>query len=392
MAEAFLKDILDKLRSLITEEVGLILGVDKEMKKLSNTLITLQAELKDTEIKQIVNRSFRDWVQKLGALAYKIDDILDECNTHGSKLNKLSRYSPRNMFYSRIIRGRMKRVTEKLEVVATESAKFATESAKFQMPADKPREVVVPPSRETISLLTQYDQIYDREEDKEKIVQILVNDVKEDKGISVLPIIGVGGIGKTTLAKLVYNDPRVGEHYDIRIWVYVSKNFELKTLLKAMIEDATGSAVALGQLDVLQRELRKLLSQKRYLIVLDDVWNEDQEKWFKLKNILSCGSTGASIIVTARQNKVAHIMGTLPAHRLKRLSDENCWMLLRSRAFGPNEEVSPHLEIIGKEIVKKCVGVPLIAEALGGILRFKRTREEWLYVKEDELHNLQLRF
>ncbi|XP_047947328.1 putative disease resistance protein RGA3 [Salvia hispanica] len=385
MAEVILEVILDKLRSLITDEIGLILGVDKEMQKLFNTLITLQAELKDTEIKQIVNSSFRDWVQKFRALAYKINDILDECNTHVSKLNKLCRYSPRNMFYSHMIRGRMKRVTEKLEGVATESAKF-------QMPADKPREVVVPASRETTPLLTRYDQIYDREEDKEKTVQILVNDVNEDKGISVLPIIGVGGLGKTTLAKLVYNDPRVGEHFDIRIWVYVSKNFELKTLLKAMIEYATGSAVAVGLLDVLQRVLRKLLSQKRYLIVLDDVWNEDQEKWFKLKNILSCGSTGASIIVTARQNKVAHIMGTLPAHRIKRLSDENCWMLLRSRAFGPNEEVSLHLEIIGKEIVKKCAGVPLIAEALGGILRFKRTREEWLYVKEDELHNLQLRF
>lgn len=142
-----------------------------------------------------------------------------------------------------------------------------------------------------------------------------------------------GGVGKTTLAQLVINDPRVVDHFDKRIWVCVSKNFEMKILVKATIEAATGSTKAadLQQLDSVQRRLWELLSHKRYLIVLDDVRNDHQEKWFELKDTLSCGSTGASIIVSTRQKKVADmLMGTLPYHCLERLSDESCWMLLRS--------------------------------------------------------------
>ncbi|KAL1547874.1 putative disease resistance protein RGA1 [Salvia divinorum] len=388
MAEAFLQVVLDNLASLIKEEIGLILGVDEEMHKLASTLTTLQAVLEDAEDKQLESRPIRDWLQKLSVLAYEIDDILDECNTHVSKLkhtrSKLSRLSLKKFLHGHKIGRRMKRVTKKLEGVAAERAKFHLR----EMPVDRPREVVA--SRETGSLLNHIDQIYGREEDKDKIVEILVNDVRENRDMSVLPIIGVGGLGKTTLAQLVFNDPRVVDHFDIGIWVCVSDNFELKTLVKAMIEAATGSAKAadLQQLDVVERQLWVLLSQKRYLIVLDDVWNDHQEKWFELKDTLSCGSTGASIIVTTRQKKVADIMGTLPPHCLKGISDENCWMLLKSRAFGPKEEAFPQLEMIGKQIVKKCVGVPLAAKALGGILRFKRTQEEWIYVKESELCKL----
>ncbi|XP_047951745.1 disease resistance protein RGA2-like isoform X2 [Salvia hispanica] len=388
MAEAFLNVVLDNLSSLIKEEIGLILGVDEEMQKLKSTLTTLQAVLEDAEDKQIESKPIRDWLQKLNALAYEIDDILDECNTHVSKLkhtrNKLSRYSLQKILYRHKIGRRMKLVTKKLESVAAERAKFHLRDNSV----DRPREVAF--SRETGSILNHTDQIYGREKEKENIVGILVSDVKENQDMSVLPIIGVAGLGKTTLARLVFNDRRVEDHFDIRIWVCVSDNFELKTLVKAMIEAATGSTKAAGlqQLDVVERRLWELLSQKRYLIVLDDVWNDHQEKWLELKDILSCGSTGASIIVTTRQQKVADIMGTLAAHDIKGLSDENCWMLLRSRAFGPKEEVCTQLEMIGKEIVKKCVGVPLAAKVLGGILRFKRKQKEWLYVRDSELWKL----
>ncbi|KAL7122676.1 hypothetical protein ACP275_01G058400 [Erythranthe tilingii] len=125
-----------------------------------------------------------------------------------------------------------------------------------------------------------------------------------------------------------------------------------------------------------------------YLLVLDDVWNDDQEKWSELRNVLACGRSGSSIIVTTRLKKVADIMGTLPPHYLKGLSDEHCWMLMRERAFGQEKEKYPNLEAIGKQIVNKCAGVPLAAKALGGLLRFKRTEKEWNYVKESEIWEL----
>ncbi|XP_047953738.1 disease resistance protein RGA2-like [Salvia hispanica] len=119
MAEAFLQLVLDNLSSLIKEEIGLILDIDDEMKKLCSTLTTIQAVLEDAEDKQIESKPIRNWLQKLTALAYEIDDILDECNTHVSKLNhshsKLSRYSLKKILYRHNIARRMKQVNEKVE-------------------------------------------------------------------------------------------------------------------------------------------------------------------------------------------------------------------------------------------------------------------------------------
>ncbi|KAH6757485.1 hypothetical protein C2S52_023353 [Perilla frutescens var. hirtella] len=349
MAEAFVQLVLDNLSSLIKEEIGLMMGVDDEMRNLSSTLTTIQAVLEDAEEKQIESKPIRDWLRKLNVLAYEIDDILDECATHVSKVNhagsKLTRYSLKKILYRHKIARRMKQVTERLDATAAERAKFHLR----EMPLDRPREIAAT-TRETGSLLNESDKIYGRKGDTEKIVKMLVDD---------------------------------------RIWVCVSDNFEIKTLVMAMIESVTGTGEALDLrfLDSLERRLGELLSQKRYLIVLDDVWNDQQEKWFELRDILSCGSAGASIIVTTRQKKIADIMQTLPAHRLKGLSDEHCWMLLRQRAFG-QEEVSPDLEGIGMQIVKKCSGVPLAAKALGGILRFKRSEKDWIYVRDSDIWKL----
>ncbi|KAL8494609.1 hypothetical protein ACS0TY_025445 [Phlomoides rotata] len=130
------------------------------------------------------------------------------------------------------------------------------------------------------------------------------------------------------------------------------------------------------------------LNDKIYLLILDDVWNENQEDWAKLKSILSCGSIGASIIVTTRLKKVADIMGTLPAHCLTMLSEEECWLLFKLRAFGMGNDQHANLETIGRRIVKKCGGVPLAAKALGGLLRFKREEKEWIRVEESHVWNL----
>ncbi|XP_042038430.1 putative disease resistance protein RGA1 [Salvia splendens] len=122
---------------------------------------------------------------------------------------------------------------------------------------------------------------------------------------------------------------------------------------------------------------------------MDDVWNDHQDKWFELRNVLSCGSAGSSVIVTTRQKKVAEIMTTLPCYFFYGLSEEHCRALLEQRAFGPGEEVSPQLKIIGNQIVRKCAGVPLAAITLGGILRFKRREEESFpkdhYIEKEEL-------
>ncbi|KAL8498806.1 hypothetical protein ACS0TY_021947 [Phlomoides rotata] len=379
MAEAFLKVLIDNLSSLIQREIGLIMGVDKEMKKLSNALITIHKVLEDAEHKQFQSNPIQNWLSHLNDVAYEIEDILDECNTEVSKMK--SKFNLKKILFKYKIGRRVKEAVEKLNDVAEDRHKFHLHEVVVQQSKQ------VDWRRETGSVLNEPDHVYGRDEDREKIVDILVNQVSE-QNISVLPIVGIGGMGKTTLAQLVYNDERVTQHFDTKLWVCVSDDFDIKAILKAMIESTLGSSSNLETLDSLQSRLRQELSGQRYLLILDDVWNDDQEDWIKLRSILACGAIGASVIVTTRLKKVGDIVGTLPAHCLTELSEEHCWLLFRLRAFGQDNGQYRNLEAIGRRIVKKCAGVPLAAKALGGLLRFQREEKEWIHVEESHIWNL----
>ncbi|KAL5805306.1 hypothetical protein ACOSQ3_032106 [Xanthoceras sorbifolium] len=396
MADALFEFLLGKLDSLIQKEVGLIWGVDREMKRLQSLLSTIQAVLEDAEEKQLKEKALRDWLRKLKAAAYKVDDILDECATEAALLesngqnssltNKVrtsffSSLRPRNILFRRKIGSRMRDIRERLDEIAEERSKFHL----IEGGAERRSDVIA--NRQTGSILTQ-SQVYGRVEDKERIVECLVEKVSGFDGVSVYPIIGLGGLGKTTLAQTVFNDERIESHFELRIWVCVSEDFSVRRIIKAIIESATGAPCADLDLDPLQKRLRNILNEKRYLLVLDDVWNEDPEKWDSLKYVLACGSRGASIIVTTRITTVASFMGTMPLHQLSGLTEDDCWSLFKERAFRHETEERPNLVELGKKIVKKCGGVPLAVKSLGSMMMYKRDETQWLSVVESELWNL----
>ncbi|XXG50771.1 hypothetical protein AAC387_Pa02g4705 [Persea americana] len=199
----------------------------------------------------------------------------------------------------------------------------------------------------------------------------------------------MGGLGKTTLAQLAYNDHRAERNFELRMWVCVSDDFDLRRVTKAIIESATGNTCGPLDMDLLQCRLQENVRGNKFLLVLDDMWNEDPEEWDRLKHYLR-GARGSKIIVTTRSEKVALIMGSLPLHQLARLSEEDCWSLFKKRAFVPEEEDRhPNLITLGKEIAKKCGGLPLAAKTLGSLMRFKREEAEWIFLEQSEVWNLQ---
>ncbi|KAL8499111.1 hypothetical protein ACS0TY_022181 [Phlomoides rotata] len=382
MAEAFFQVLIESVSSLIKDEVGLIMGVDKEMKKLANTLTTIQKVLEDAEDKQFQSKAIQNWLSQLNGMAYEIEDLLDECNTEFSKLKGKGNNFLKKVLYKRKVGRRMKEAAEKLEAIAKDRLNFDLKEIVVQQPNQRDWR------RETGFILNDPDHVYGRDEERDKIVDLLVNNVSEHK-LSVLPIIGLGGMGKTTLAQFIYNDDRVTHHFNTKLWVCVSDNYDLIAVLKAIIESATGEKPNLENLASIQGRLLQVLNEKRYLLILDDVWNDNQADWDILKGTVACGSMGSSIVVTTRLQKVADIMGTLPAHCLTELSEEHCWLLFRRRALGQeNEQRYGNLEAIGRRIVSKCGGVPLAAKALGGLLRFQRDENEWIRVEESHMWNL----
>nr|XP_048320034.1 putative disease resistance protein RGA1 isoform X2 [Ziziphus jujuba var. spinosa]XP_048320035.1 putative disease resistance protein RGA1 isoform X2 [Ziziphus jujuba var. spinosa]XP_048320036.1 putative disease resistance protein RGA1 isoform X2 [Ziziphus jujuba var. spinosa] len=396
MAEALLTIMLENLNSLIQKEFGLLWGVNKEMERLSSILSTIHDVLEDAEEKQLRNREIKNWLQKLKDVSGELDDILDECSMEASLLeHKMQRFqkvkasflsflNPKNIWFRFQVAKKMKDVSERLDDIAKERENFH-----LRVVVEDQRHVQVRNKRETGSIVHE-QHVYGREEDKDKIVEFLVesNSSNSKESLSTYHIVGMGGIGKTTLAKLVYNDPRVVKHFDMKIWVCVSEDFDVWRLIKAIIESASGNACEALDMDPLQKRLQNMLEGKKFLLVLDDVWNEDQDKWEGLRNVLACGLNGSSIVVTTRHEKVASIMRATQMHHLSNLSEDECWLLFSQRAFGNESEKRPSLVKIGKEIVKKCKGNPLAAKSLGSLMYSKSEEKQWLLVMESELWNL----
>ncbi|KAK9137570.1 hypothetical protein Sjap_008164 [Stephania japonica] len=209
---------------------------------------------------------------------------------------------------------------------------------------------------------------------------------------SVIAIYGLGGLGKTTLAQLAYNDDAVRKHFDLRVWICVSDNFNTTNLFTQILKKISGGAILESCKEDLVNDLEKQLKEKKFLLVLDDVWieQEEQEKWEDfappLKNF---GATGSKIIVTCRSHNVVLTVRARAEdmYQLKGLSDDECWNIIQRRAFCPGGLMTcSRLEEIGRKISKKCKGVPLVAKVLGGLL-YSKKETEWLALQRAEIWN-----
>ncbi|KAL3497603.1 hypothetical protein ACH5RR_040335 [Cinchona calisaya] len=177
-------------------------------------------------------------------------------------------------------------------------------------------------------------EIVGRDDDISSVKRMLTSS-NYKKDLPVITIVGMGGQGKTTLAQLVYKNDAVVRHFGERIWVCVSEDFKLERLLNEMLQSLTGKKVEMTNWEALVKELQKKLKEKRYLLVLDDVWNENPEEWESMRNCLLGigGSKESKIMVTTRSDVVVDVMRTSDCHRLRILSDESSCILLEKIAF-----------------------------------------------------------
>nr|AEI87114.1 CC-NBS-LRR resistance-like protein [Beta vulgaris subsp. vulgaris] len=225
------------------------------------------------------------WLDELQDLAYDLDDILDEICT---------------------------------EAQLSESPIENEDKPDFGV---KDRNEVKGWRKSESTSLVCEPHVYGRDEEKDKIIDLLLDDGGNCSDFCVIPIVGKGGIGKTTLSQLVYNDERVKKHFDTKAWAQVA--------------------------------LHEALVDKRYFIVFDDVWSEKYEDWNSLRIPLRAGTKGSRILVTTRSRISASIMGTSRIHfSLEPLSDNDCWNLLQQHAFdGVDVTTNPNIVILE---VKRC--------------------------------------
>lgn len=198
----------------------------------------------------------------------------------------------------------------------------------------------------------------------------------------------MGGIGKTTLARLVYNDKEV-EGFNPKAWVCVSEDFDVLKITKAILESVTSSPSNLKDLNQVQIQLEKAIAGQKFLIVLDNVWSKNYGLWKTLKSPFMAGTPGSKIIVTTRSVDVALTLGPIDYYNLELLSDDDCWSIFEKHAF-ENRDASAHqnLELIHAKVVEKCKGLPQAAANLGGLLCCKQRDDEWQGILKSRIWDL----
>jgi hypothetical protein len=232
------------------------------------------------------------------------------------------------------------------------------------------------------------EEVIGREDDKKEVIERLMES-KVEENISILPIVGIGGLGKTALAQLIFNDEEIKKHFELKMWVCVSDNFDVQIIVEKILGSAKNKKLEQVEMDTLINALRNEIDGKKYLLVLDDLWNEYYDKWFNLKKLLMGGARGSRILVTTRSEKVANITYTIKPYLLRGLDEHKSWSLFRQMAFEKGQEPkNPRIVAIGKEIVKKCVGVPLAIRTMGSLLYFKNSETEWSSFKNNELSKI----
>ncbi|CDP21809.1 unnamed protein product, partial [Coffea canephora] len=394
---ATVKVLLGTVISIAVDRIGMVREVEAELERLSNTAAMIQCFLADADGK-MHSQGVREWLKQLEDEVFKADTVLDEL--HYDNLCREVKY--RNQLikkkvcfifssfnaigFSSSLASRIRDINTSLERI-NQQANVLELARKQQKEADAAGATA---SRQTDSIVVP--NVVGRAGDESKIVEMLLT--PSEKVLSVIPITGSGGLGKTTLAKSVYNNPKIGGHFGQKIWVCVAKEqIKIMELFKLILVQLTREEVKVDDREVIVKEIGEKLRGKKYFLVLDDVWDHDQGLWSDYFNtLMGLNETkGSWCLLTTRLKPVADVVSThlkmnSDPYFLGKLSREECWSIIKGKVMSAGEEVPEELEALKKQILGRCDGLPLAASLIGGLLLNNR-REKWQSIVKESLLN-----
>ncbi|TYI31932.1 hypothetical protein ES332_A04G021700v1 [Gossypium tomentosum] len=398
---AFLELLSAKLLDSVLNFVADHRQVHQQLKLWQSILPEIKAVLNHAEEKQIKDEAVKNWLDDLQDLAYDVDDILDnfayqelrlklqktQPQACTSKVQKLiptcctgGHFSPISFMFNAKMISKIKAITDRLNSLNTRRSSLGLSEIMSQGATSKGKK----PRLQPTSLMDEAVEYVGRANEKQEMLELLKSNNSD--GVCVLSIVGMGGIGKTTLAQLVYNDPSIEESFDHKSWVCVSDDFDAVNITKTILRSLDADSRDENDLNLLQVKLKKKLTGKRFLLVLDDIWNESYRDWTILRKPFGAGT---KIIVTTRLEKVSSNVDSVKVFYLDKLSHHDCLSIFAQHALkARNFDGHPQFKEIGENIVRRCNGLPLAAEAIGSLLRTVTDHSEWEKVYESEMWDL----
>jgi disease resistance protein RPM1 len=381
------REALKAIGSRLGKEASDLLEADNSMRQIETEFRVMKAFLVQIPMHSLRNLAFHAWLDEVKKVSHDAEDVIDEYEYLLGKSNTEESSSLKKLWHRSKDAGGWQSITQQLRQIEVRLSKLTSMRNRYGIAISGEGEVNYPTQNSQLqhvldsTCLNIEENIVGIEEETVWLMQQLIHGQEERTIVSVC---GMGGLGKTTLVRQVYKKHEVKQHFNCSAWVAVSQTYNIEHLLREILKQLQEKQKDVPQkvdtmdLASLVEKLANFLQDKRYLIVLDDMWSRDA--WVLLDPALSRSKKGSRIIITTRNEDVASLADDEQRMELKTLGNKEAWDLFCSKAFPRIEgKTCPQsLAYWGEKIVDKCEGLPLAIVAIGSLLSRKKPYEnEW---------------
>ncbi|XP_066362476.1 putative disease resistance protein RGA3 [Miscanthus floridulus] len=396
LASGVLKVAGDKLVSLLATEFAAITGVQRDLSELKVIHAEITGWLSAACDRAIQSEPQSLWVVKLKDVAYDIDDVLQEVQLEAEK-QKMERdddksgiagcfcAKPKTFAFRYKMAHKIKAIKVRFAAIVKQRSDVNTLF---------PRDEHVGTGYRTVGEMSWLSKVPEskiplRDQEKDEIISKLV-ECNAGENSMIVSIVGLGGSGKTTLAKHICHDVKIKEHFGDKIfWVHVSQEFDVQKLIGKLFQTIVEDNSDRHSPQHMVQKISEKLSNKKFLLILDDAWHEDRHDWEQFMVQLECDALETRIMLTTRDRKVAEAVGSGYIFELAFLSESESWNLFLKGSGWAEQDLSSDDVQVGKEIIKGCGGVPLAIQTLGAVLRDKKQKSTWRAIRDNNLWNVQ---
>ncbi|XWS73828.1 hypothetical protein CRYUN_Cryun02cG0163000 [Craigia yunnanensis] len=398
MASSSADLVIGKLTSLLENEASSLSPVTDEIKEMKLLLGSMRSFLQDADHRAgAKGLSQNDLVKNVRDLAYELENTIDEFTYYESKRqqwrgNNFKRFFQRrlhfpvDLYVRHEVAAKLQDINKRMKSITERAHQFGVQQLEVR---DTSR--YDPNWKNRLSESSLFFKDDDLVGVKKAQHELLGRLMDEEPRRTVISVVGMGGSGKTTLVANIFNKQSVKQHFDFCIWITVSQQYAIEELFRSMVKDVykqrkeeVPMQVDTMSYRVLVDTLVQYLQSRRYLIVLDDVWNI--EFWQEMNIVLPEGMRGSRIMVTTRKEDVASSPYGFVSyiHRIQPLRKDDAWKLFCKRAFANDLDGCPsYLDSLARNLAEKCNGLPLAIVALGGLMSSKKSTAEWKRVHDN---------